>query len=160
MTEEWLIDGYNLLHSFPAATPRRPKLSREDLCKALADFASSVNHPVILVFDGKGNPAEFSHYSTKHLSILYSQSVTADAYIERYLFEHKGRCSFTVVTKDRAITNHARGCGARVLSPSIFMETLSAACRESGDVLFKEKVRSHGFNRPFEKKLKDKGFLA
>jgi hypothetical protein len=64
----------------------------------------------------------------------------------------------TVVTNDRAISDIARGGGSRVLSVSGLMELLQETKRQNADILFDEKVRSHGFNRPFEKKLKDKGF--
>ena len=57
MLEEWLIDGYNLIHD--TAPKRGPaQLSREALFGLLAGFASSVERKVLMVLDGKGH-AEF-----------------------------------------------------------------------------------------------------
>ena len=152
--EEWLIDGYNLLHSASSHGDKKQGVSREALFELLASFASSEDRKVLMVLDGQGNDQELGAYQTKNFAVTHSQTLTADSVIERMLCEKKGAASFRVVTKDRAVCRMARGLGARVMEPEEFMALLSAGRKESGQILFSEKIRSHGFSRPFEEKLK------
>jgi predicted RNA-binding protein with PIN domain len=149
MLEEWLIDGYNLIRDvIPQSGPLQ--ISREVFFGKLAGFASSAERKVLVVLDGTGTDDEFEVYRTKSFNIIYSQSVTADSVIEKILFEQKGLITFTVVTKDGALARMARGSGSRVISPADFMKLLKDSQNENSQHLFQEKVRSHGFNRPFE----------
>jgi predicted RNA-binding protein with PIN domain len=156
MTDIWLIDGYNLLHGI-SPSRKGGKPSREALCDMLAGFAAGGPRRVILVLDGKGQDAELSARDTKSFTAVYSNKVSADTYIEKYLFDHRGKARLFVVTGDRAIANVARGGGASVLSPKLFMEELKGVQSEASDTLFDQKVKSHGFNRPFDRKMKEKG---
>ena len=153
MLEEWLVDGYNLLHACASEASRR-KVSRETLLSELAGFAASKAQRMLVVLDGSGDPAEWQAHHSEFLRVVYSQKVSADAYLERHLFEHRGKANFTVVTNDRAITNIARGGGARVLGTETFLEMIRETRKESSETLQKNKARSHGFNRPFDDKLK------
>ena len=153
MMEEWLIDGYNLLHAY-GPQKKSSKFSREALFGLLADFASSGDRKIAIILDGKGDDQEFKAYETRSFRVMYSQSMTADSVIEKILYEQKGKSLFVVVTQDRAVTQVARGSGARVIKPKEFMEMVKMSTKDRADILFHEKVRSHGFNRPFEKKLK------
>ena len=153
MSEEWLIDGYNLLHDL-AGRNKKNKILKQDLFEILANFAGQGERRLTLVLDGKGNDDEFRPYLHQTFHIVYSQSISADSYIEKTLYEKKGKASLMVVTKDRAITNMARGTGARVMNPEDFMDLVKSSKKESKDVLFKHQAESHGFNRPFQDKLK------
>ncbi|GEM_PF-1185093 len=155
MLEEWLIDGYNLLHSAAPQGNRKQGLSREALFEFLASFASSEQRKVLMILDGQGDDREFGAHQTKNFAIIYSQTLSADSVIERILCEKKGAALFMVVTKDRAVCQMARGLGARVMEPEKFMALLSAGRKENDRILFSEKVKSHGFSRPFEEKLKN-----
>ena len=88
---------------------------------------------------------------------MYSQKVSADHHIEKYIYQHKAAMTFVVVTDDRTISGLARGGGARVLKNSQFLEMLKEERQEKDVTLLNEKVRSHGFNRPFDDKFKAKG---
>src|SRR3989338_8943604 len=154
MSEKWLIDGYNLLHDLGGQKKNQNTVSRQNLFEMLASFSSLGDRRVTLVLDGKGNEDEFRPYLNKTFHIVYSQSVSADSYIERALYQNKGKFSFVVVTKDRAITNMARGSGARVIGADEFMELVKNTQKESKDILFKHEADAHGFNRPFLYKLK------
>ena len=143
MTEEWLIDGYNLLHSIPS----------KNWYERLASFASARQCPVTFVLDGVGDDAEFEKYRTRFFRVIYAKESSADCAIERYLFQNKGKVSFTVVTNDRTITNIACGLGARVLKNDRFVEILKETEDNTNDILWNEKTKSHGFHRPFDKKL-------
>lgn len=153
MLEEWLIDGYNLLHD-ALSQGNSAKVSRETLFGRLAGFASTAERKVLMVLDGRGDVSEFEAYKTKKFGILYSQAATADSVIEQILCERKGSSLIVVVTKDRALGQMARGLGSRVMKPAEFMDLMKASMKENDQILFDEKVRSHGFNRPFENKLK------
>ncbi len=148
MQEEWLIDGFNLLRADP-----RPKTPLQ-LINRLAGFASAQKgRGVLLVFDGKVPPGQWESLCSKQLRIESSGTLTADSVIERYLCEHKGRFQFTVVTADRAVVNMARGSGASVMSPKEFNLLLNETEKSNKDVLFDQKVKGHGFHRPFHDKL-------
>lgn len=149
MIEEWLIDGYNLLHDVQS---KKGGPSRDRLFALLAGFASPERR-VLMVLDGIGDDEEFRAFRTPSFEIVRSQAVSADTHIERYLCEHKGRAMLVVVTRDRAVARMARGSGARVLDTREFMAVLASAETERSDALFKNRVRSHGFNRPFGDKL-------
>lgn len=159
MTEEWLIDGYNLLYDLKARREQSRKYpTQESLFAFLAGF-SFQGRRVLFVLDGTGNDDEFRAFNTTSFHVVYSGAPSADAYIEKYLCEKKGpvpgqpKVQFYVVTKDRAITCMAHGSGAMVVEPIEFMGRVERAGREGADILFRERVKGHGFNRPFEGKL-------
>ena len=155
-----MIDGYNLLHSLSSrAGTARKKLSKNDLCERLAGFAAVKRIPVTLVLDGVGQDAEFQKARTRYFGVVYSQEFSADCVIERYLCQNKGRSLFTVVTNDRTVSDMATGLGARVMKNSLFKELLKESDDAVETILWNEKINSHGFHRPLDKKLKEKGFL-
>ncbi len=155
MVEEWLIDGCNLLHAYPSANTSKDKKNRAVLLSALAGFASLKGKPMLVVMDGKGEPAEMDIHHTALFRVVYSQKVSADTCIEKLLYERRSEARFTVVTDDRAISNIARGSGAMVLGTGAFLELMKESRKESSETLDKGKIRSRGFHRPFEDKLKD-----
>lgn len=156
--EIWLIDGYNLLHDIqPAKQGKKP--SKEGLFDLLADFASAGDHrQVLLILDGKGSDAEHDARKTVSFSVAYSQDVSADAYIEKYLYDHRATARLFVVTNDRAITLLARGGGASVFSTAIFRERVGEVKKDTAERLQKDDARTHGFHRPLDNQLKEKGF--
>ncbi len=159
MNEEWLIDGYNLLHAITSLknSPHSWPSDRVGLCSLLAGFAASKKQNMQAVFDGVGAPAEMKVHSTRYFEAVYSQKVSADHYIEKYIYTHKSVKRFIVVTDDRTITDIAHGGGARVLKNSLFLEMLREAGKEDKASLDRQEIRSHGFNRPLDQKLKDMG---
>ncbi len=157
MPEEWLIDGYNFIHEISPPDSKKSKKSNSfliGLISRLASFAAqSQNRKLVLVLDGKSHPREWDTFCTRALSIVSSGEITADSFIERYLCENRDRLLLTVVTKDRAILQMANGSGGRTMSPKDFERLLGEAEKESADILFRQKVKSHGFHRPFHDKL-------
>jgi predicted RNA-binding protein with PIN domain len=149
MIEEWLVDGYNLLYDLQS---RKGGPSRDRLFALLAGFASRERR-VLMVLDGIGDDQEFRAVRTASFEIVYSQDVSADTHIEKYLCGHKGRAMLMVVTRDNAVAMMARGSGARVYDTREFMEVLAGVDAERSDTLFKQRVRGHGFNRPFDGKV-------
>lgn len=149
MIEEWLVDGYNLLYDLQS---RKGGPSRDRLFALLAGFASRERR-VLVVLDGVGDDEEFRGFRTSFFEVVYSKSVSADAHIEKYLCDRKGRAMLMVVTRDNAVAMMARGSGARVYDTTDFMRVLGDADAERSETLFKNRVRGHGFNRPFDGKL-------
>ncbi|MBI2095631.1 MAG: NYN domain-containing protein [Candidatus Omnitrophica bacterium] len=146
MPEEWLIDGFNLLYRL-----KNRQLSA--LFGLVADFAAARRCLALVVLDGKGNDEECAAFQTPSFQIRYSKEVSADAVIERRLCEKKGLAAFVVVTGDRAITQMARGSGARVIGADEFISLLNQTRKENSELLFKRSIESHGFHRPFEGKI-------
>lgn len=153
MPDVWLIDGYNLLHSLGSPGKKGRGLTRESLAAKLAGFAETEGCELILVLDGQGPQDELLSHRTRYFNVVYSSKVSADTFIEKALYDRKNE-RLHVVTQDTAIRRMARGCGAAVYDSGEFMERLNARSVENDDKLFKEKVRAHGFNRPFDGKLK------
>lgn len=128
-------------------------MTRERLFALVADFAAHGGRKTLMVLDGKGPAADLASCETAYFSVMYSGAATADTYIERYLCENKQRVSFVVVTGDNAIARLALGWGARVKRADEFLELLAEAEKERADRLFQDKIKGHGFNRPFGDKL-------
>jgi len=155
VSDEWLIDGYNLLHSLKVGAEKEFLSSRSAFLERLASFASSTGSHVLVVLDGKAQDAELESYRTQFFQVIFSQDVSADCCIEKYLYEKRGQSSIMVVTKDRAISNMARGSGARVMANEQFIRLLQSIVKETKNILFEREVDSRKFHRPFEDKLKD-----
>lgn len=154
MSEEWLIDGYNVLHAFSKKGGGDRKLSKDSLFSQLAGFASAGDRKLLVVIDGKGVDAELESYRTASFEVRYSQSVSADSVIEKYLYDNRSK-KLMVVTNDRAIVQIAHGAGARVTSADEFYELLKSQNKDDKETLFKRQADAHRFNRPFDKKLED-----
>ena len=151
MPEVWLIDGYNLLRD-------RPSGPLPNWAYRIASFAAAKkDRRVLLIFDGQTSPGEWDPLRTSSFQILSSGKITADSVIEKYLCDNKGQAQMTVVTKDRAVVNMARGSGAAVIVPEEFTRLLEITKKEERETQFREDVRGHGFHRPFGDKLKDVG---
>lgn len=152
MSEEWLIDGYNLLYSLKPRG-KKIKITKDALFARLSGFASAIDKKVLLVLDGIGREEEWGPSQTRLFRIVYSQDVSADTVIERAVTQSKHGTRFTVVTNDVVLSRMARGKGACVIRTEDFEELLSRTEKESREGLFKREAQSHGFHRPFEKKL-------
>lgn len=156
MPEEWLIDGYNLLHSLPPRGPRAVR-NKESLFSRIAAYSSATARQITVVLDGVGKSAD----STGLFQILYSQKESADTVIEKYVLRRKAGPSASlerspqlyVVTDDTALTNFVRGTGAYVIGTREFFRLVTTAERENNDLLFWQSAKSHGFHRPFEGKI-------
>ena len=155
MTEQWVIDGYNLLNAFPECHSGKPKPTREDFLAALSGFASHRQAQMLVVLDGTGDPSELDVFRTERFRVVYSLKVSADSCIERTLFESADPSRCSVVTNDRAITAIARGKGASVVPCAEFFRMWSLAVGEQERIRHQNEARNHGFNRPFDHKLKD-----
>ena len=155
MAEQWLIDGYNLLRALQSKQSKKNRLSREQLFELVAQFASFKKSGVLMVLDGVGPNEELQAYHTECFRVVFSQKISADTYIEQYLYQERGKLRMIVVTDDREIARIGRGGGAQVLGTALFAENLEQCRKHRSEILNKEESRGHGFHRPFEDKFKD-----
>ncbi|MEE2663499.1 MAG: NYN domain-containing protein [Myxococcota bacterium] len=119
--EEWLIDGFNLLHTTLLGGEERTRWwtasGRGRVLEAVAGATHVREHPhVWVVFDGsRPVPTE----STGRLHAVFAPS--ADDWLVHRIraAEEPGR--IVVVTADRRLANRARHHGAVVLNPGDFL---------------------------------------
>jgi uncharacterized protein len=84
-----LVDGYSLLHSWPALAPgkaRHSAVAREELIHVLRQYGDAIRTPITVVFDGAGPAPSIAVEapSTPEMEIIYSKAgQTADDIIER-----------------------------------------------------------------------------
>src|SRR5262245_59245389 len=83
-----LVDGYSLLHNWPALAPDRARHSaaaRDELVHALTRYQDAVGTPITIFFDGSGAPPNVpKNESTGTVEVLFSgPGQTADDMIER-----------------------------------------------------------------------------
>ena len=83
-----LVDGYSLLHSWPALAPGRPRHSafaRDELIRILSLYEDACGTPVTVFFDGSGTTrGTLAASSGAGAEVLFSRrGQTADQMIER-----------------------------------------------------------------------------
>lgn len=116
-----LIDGYNCLYSWKALEPYRQEsiaVARERLIDVIFAWQPYYRAPIRLVFDGyrrKENAG--SSYKRGGVEVIYTPTdLTADAWIEKQVYELKGKVELAVVTSDALIQNAVLAGGARRIS--------------------------------------------
>src|SRR5437660_3054485 len=102
-----LVDGYSLLHNWPALAPGKPRHSaaaREELVHVLTQYRDAIGTPITVIFDGAGAPASTPKVeSGPEMEILYSKAGrTADDVIERAAHRLSEFGEVLVVTDDYA----------------------------------------------------------
>ncbi len=115
--EHFIIDGYNVIHSWPELIALTGELAeaRDHLIHVLAEYGAYESYDMTVVFDALFT-ADEEHVEERgpHLTIVYTGSgETADSYIERLAYEsvRRGR-EVHVVTSDGAEQSVILGAGA------------------------------------------------
>lgn len=117
MKDILIVDGYNVIFAWPELkTLGNESLehARMRLKDYLQNYGCHHGFFVILVFDGKyvSDGASEEYITPDFLQVFTADGVTADAYIERAVFERKNRfTNIYVVTSDGAEQHQILGSG-------------------------------------------------
>ena len=135
-----LVDGYSLLHRWPAlasGTPRHSSAAREALINRLREYRAATHTPITVFFDGQGAPAGTPKpLSDPNLEILYSPSGrTADDLIERAAYRFRAYGDVLVVTDDYAERDTVAAFGGLVSSCEVFIRQVESVLDEAADDL-------------------------
>jgi predicted RNA-binding protein with PIN domain len=130
-----LVDGYSLLHSWPALAPgktRHSPAAREELINVLTQYRDACGTPITIVFDGAGSKRDADETpSTSDVEILYSRAgQTADQMIERAAYRLKDYGDVLVVTDDFAERDTVSSVGGMTSSCDNFIRTVTSALDE------------------------------
>jgi predicted RNA-binding protein with PIN domain len=130
-----LVDGYSLLHRWPALAPGRARHSagaRDALLARLRRYRDATAVSITVIFDGYGAPAGTpKHPSTPELEVLFSgPGRTADDLIERAAYRLRPYGEVLVVTDDLVERDTVTGFGALTASCAGFIAQLET---ELGD---------------------------
>jgi predicted RNA-binding protein with PIN domain len=126
--DEWLIDGYNVIHAgLLGAAGRREwwraehRARLEERCREFAERANeSAQPPLIwLVFDGTRPGDENDATCAESPSIVFAPS--ADDWIVKRVRGYEDPQRLNVVTGDRQVADRCRHAGAQVVSPRAFL---------------------------------------
>ena len=130
MATLYYIDGYNVIHFSSVLKPiaaRDFEAAREALIDKVATFCAATGHKAKIVFDGRGHrvPPARPRPGVPGLKVMYSHGgKSADAIIERTIYESGDRRNTIVVTGDRGIRSFCQGLGALVMEPDNFISSV------------------------------------
>ncbi len=131
-----LVDGYSLLHAWPALAPgqaRHSAAARDELIRVLRRYDNGQGTPLTVVFDGMGSRGRHASdtLSTPECEILYSKNgQTADDIIERVATRLTAYGEVLVVTNDRAERDTIMAAGAQSIGCEHFIHMLRAAAAD------------------------------
>ena len=124
-----LVDGYNVIFAWKELSDLAGtdiNAAREKLMDILVNYRAMTDSDIIAVFDAyrvQNHPAETLEYGPVY--VVYTKTAqTADAYIEKFVHDHRGRFDITVVTSDALEQIIIRGQGAKLLSSREFELTV------------------------------------
>lgn len=147
-----LVDGYSLLHNWPALAPGAPRHSeraRDELVQMLTKYHDATGEPITIFFDGAGSPPNVSkNESSREVEVLFSRGgQTADDLIERAAHRFQSFGEVLVVTDDFAERDTVSGFGGSVASCRNFIRTVENALSD-----LSEDLKSH--NRAEQNRFK------
>lgn len=129
----YYIDGYNVIHQSSSIRPLLDvnfEVARDTFIDKIARFCAATGEPAKIIFDGRGRRAEPVPvpYKAPGLEIVYSPGhLTADALIERSVYQSTDRRHIVVVTGDSGIRELCQHLGALVMSPGNFLNAVREA---------------------------------
>ena len=154
-----LVDGYSLLHNWPALAPGQPRHSaraRDELIYVLTRYHDATGEPITVFFDGAGAPPHTpANASSPAVEVLFSRAgQTADEMIERAAHRFQDYGEVLVVTDDHAERDTVTGMGGLASSCANFIRTIEGALTELQDELRNyNRTEQNRFRRP----QKDRG---
>lgn len=137
MPQTYFIDGYNVVHfcsRLKALAGSNFEAARDTLIERVARFCGDTGKRAKVVFDGRGLRQDWScPFDGVHgLQVVFSPAgQTADALIERMVYEASRRGDLVIVSGDRGLRELCRGMGAFTLQPDNFLATIEEALSQS-----------------------------
>jgi predicted RNA-binding protein with PIN domain len=118
--EQYIVDGYNVLHAFFPDAGKDELFARRDwLADQLASFVALRGASALLVFDGHG-PQSSSCVPVKGSPVevcFAGGRFTADTLIARRIAERPADVSVVVVSADQEVQRTATRAGVRRMTP-------------------------------------------
>ncbi len=116
-----IVDGYNMIFSWDIFKEKKDDelyMKREKLLNLLFNYQGYSSDNMLVVFDGNHVRDNAGTRLIKgKMEIVYTSSnLTADAYIERFVFEKQNEFEITVVSSDSLIQNSVFSHGALRMS--------------------------------------------
>ena len=135
-----LIDGYNILHTWPALKdflPGNIDIARDRLGDAVRIIHDYDGIRTTLIFDGRSREIEVVRPSNEStFSFLYTPSgETADKIIEQLVAKANKPQGIFVATRDNMIRETVRALGAQTLSPEALVDWVHACERRQTEKL-------------------------
>jgi len=148
-----LVDGYSLLHSWPALASGRPRHSaaaRDELIRRLTLYQDACGTPISVFFDGAGAPnGTPAAASTPQMEVLFSRrGKTADQLIERAVHRLAPFGEALAVTDDHAERETVLSLGGSVSSCWNFIQDVENTLAEQAQDIHQHNRREkHRFQR-------------
>lgn len=122
MSQQYLLDGYNITHQMPIDLHDSLEQQRCHLIRFVETCRpqGSSRNKVTIVFDGQVDVYGGAQVSGLH--IVFTSNESADAMIKRKVAESSNPRLMIVVTDDREIQRAVRHHGARVLAVKNFLK--------------------------------------
>ena len=116
-----IVDGYNIMRSFEKTKDLSESnfdMARDIIVAEMANYAGYKNCEVVIVFDAyKVEGGLGSILKQDQVTVVYTrQNQTADAYIEKAVYDYSGKYSIIVATSDYAVQNSIFMNGGRRIS--------------------------------------------
>ena len=172
MPTTFYIDGYNVIHRSKSLRPMAASDfagAREALIDRVAEICTALGRNACIVFDGRSRhvPEHVDHgRKVAGLQVVYAPAnKTADAVIERYVYQAADKMNLVVVSGDRGLRDLCRNMGALVMDADNFLatsqeidrdvQTLAARTRQAAPAFLEESLdpRSLEALAAFKKKL-------
>jgi len=133
-----LVDGYSLLHNWPALAPGQPRHSaaaRQELIRRLTLYQDATETPITIFFDGSSGPGRSpAGKTTPGVEVLYSRAgQTADQMIEWATYRFQPFGEVLAVTDDNAERETVISLGGMASSCWNFIETVENTLAELAD---------------------------
>lgn len=137
-----IVDGYNLIYAderLQSTALFSLEKAREELMDLLCNYVSCTKTELILVFDAylvkNGEGSEFMHNG---YNVVYTKAnQTADAYIEKIMYELGPDYSIRMVTDDKLLQFSAVHSGISRMPTKEFLENLTRIGNEITDFVRK-----------------------
>ncbi len=157
MPTTFYIDGYNVIHRSKTLRPLANsdfEGAREALIDRVAEICTALGRNAYVVFDGRSRhlPEHVAHgRRVAGLEVVYAPAnKTADAVIERYVYQSTDKMNIVVVSGDRGLRDLCRNMGALVMDADNFLatskeidrdvQTLAARTRQASPAFLEESL--------------------